>query len=86
MRDAILETKPFHPKKDFMTCLRELEQKFVECETNSMKTLDDDVKVAVLLRCSQDEIRTQLNLQAQESSTYSELHQVVTSYDMASCS
>ena len=86
MLEGIMETKPFPPQKDFMTCLRELEQKCLEYETNSKKSLDDDFKVAILLRCAQDKIRTQLNLQVKEDSSYAELRSVVTSYDQASSS
>ena len=67
-----------------MTCLRELEQKFVEYQTTSGKVFDEDVKVAIVLGCSQHEIRTQLNLQIKHDSTYADLRSVVTTYDSAS--
>ena len=68
---------------DIMTTMRGLDDKVNEYETLSGKKVDEDLLLAVVLKIAPVNIRTELNLRLRDDTTYAEMVEIITGYDIA---
>eukprot|EP00435_Cladocopium_sp_Y103_P029077 s3541_g7.t1 len=77
---VIMSWPSFNTKSSLMQQLLKLEHAYGEYERLGTK-LNDDLKTAVLMRCLTGQLKTWLQLQVNESTTYSKLREMVMMYD-----
>eukprot|EP00435_Cladocopium_sp_Y103_P069117 s171_g32.t1 len=74
-RQLLLSLRPIH-------VVMRLEDSFMEAERAGVK-IQDEVKVAVVLKCLSGQLRTHVNLKLSEGMTYQEEREVLLKYDRA---
>ena len=80
---AINSWPSFSPQQGMMLQLSKLEQAQREYELASNTTLTDDHKMAILLKCLTGQLKQYTNLMIADSSTYSELRQLVQRWELS---
>ena len=82
LMSAIMAWPEFSMKTALQPQLLRLEDSFMEAERAGVK-VQDEVKVAVVLKCITGQLRTHVNLQLSEGMSYRDLREVLFKYDRA---